>query len=291
MYVVMGATGHVGSEVMNTLLAADQPVTAISSKASKRDSLERRGVRVAIADVHDVETLRAAFNRGKHVFVLNPPADPSVDAASEEKRTVDCIVRALHGSTVEKVVAESTFGAQPGDQLGDLGVLYDLELKLAASDVKASVIRAAYYMSNWETSLGPASKDGVVPTFYPVDMQLPMVAPEDLGRVAARLLAAPAAEEQCVYVEGPRRYSSADVADAFSAALDRPVIAKEIPFSEWKQTMQNLGFSEKSAESFANMTRITREGGFPDFDATLHGRTTLQDYIAALVKRSRGHYH
>jgi hypothetical protein len=35
------------------------------------------------------------------------------------------MLRALANSGITKVVAESTFGARPGDLIGDLNVLYD----------------------------------------------------------------------------------------------------------------------------------------------------------------------
>jgi uncharacterized protein YbjT (DUF2867 family) len=289
VYVVMGATGHVGSAVMNTLLQKNEPVVALTHDPQKQAALERRGAQVAIADVCDVEALRSVFASADRVFVLNPPGNPAADSAAEEERTIDCIVRALQGSGVEKVVVESTFGAQPGKQLGDLGTLYTLEQKLGATQVASSVVRAAYYMSNWEMSLESAMTDGVIATLYPIDMPLPMAAPEDLGRVGAELLSAPAAEERCVYVEGPQRYSSNDVAAAFAAALGRPVVAREIPRAEWATFLAKIGFSPESAESFARMTALTRAGVFPDFDATMHGRISLQQYVTSLVKRARKH--
>ena len=60
-------------------------------------------------------------------------------------------------------------------------------------------------------------------TAWFADYVLPMVAPADLGQAAARLLCAPPANMDIHYVEGPARYSSADVARAFAAALGRPV--------------------------------------------------------------------
>jgi hypothetical protein len=43
-------------------------------------------------------------------------------------------------------------------------------------------------MSNWDAAVESARKDGEVPSFFPVDFPLPMVAPRDLGRIAARLM-------------------------------------------------------------------------------------------------------
>lgn len=136
-------------------------------------------------------------------------------------------------------------------------------------------------------SLEQAKKEGVVSTLYPVDMPLPMAAPEDLGRVGAELLRDARMENRCVYVEGPQRYSSNDVAAAFANALGRPVIAREIPQVQWQRYLSDLGFSYASADSFIGMTSLTREGDFPDFGATIHGRISLETYVNGVVKRSR----
>jgi hypothetical protein len=58
------------------------------------------------------------------------PAKPSTDTVAEEQKTLSSILKALENSGIEKVVAESTYGAQPGEGVGDLGVLYDMEEQL-----------------------------------------------------------------------------------------------------------------------------------------------------------------
>jgi uncharacterized protein YbjT (DUF2867 family) len=288
MYVVMGATGHIGSVVLDTLLENNESVVALTRDANKQPALERRGARVAVADVCDVEALRAAFERGERAFVLNPPGNPAADSDAQERATIECIVRALEGCDLEKIVVESTFGARPGEKLGDLATLYELEQKVSALQMSSSFVRAAYYMSNWDMSLEQAKKDGVVSTLYPVDMPLPMAAPEDLGRIGAELLRDASTRDHCVYVEGPQRYSSNDVAAAFANALGRSVVAREIPRQQWHQFLSELGFSGASADSFIGMTSLTREGDFPDFGATIHGSVSLEAYVNALVKRSQG---
>jgi uncharacterized protein YbjT (DUF2867 family) len=196
---------------------------------------------------------------------------------------VASIVGALDGAGLQKVVLQSTYGAQPGDALGDLGVLYEFEEGLRALGLHTSVLRAAYYMSNWDTALETARGDGEVHTFFPADFALPMVAPADVGRVAARLLADDAGGAAVHYVEGPQPYSAADVASAFAEALARDVRVAEIPRAAWADTFRALGFSPAAATSYARMTEVTLAG--PERPAAPErGPTTLTDYVAALVR-------
>ena len=286
MHIILGGTGHVGSALTQVLLDQRQPVTVVTHRPEARAELEAKGAKVAVADIHDSDALRDVLSRGTRAFLLNPNADPSTDTVAEERRTVKSILNAVRGAGLEKVVAQSTGGARPGDGEGDFNVLYELEQGLTELSVPTAVIRGAYYMSNWDTALETARSEGVVHTLYPADFALPMVAPRDLGRVAARLITAPANQTGVHEVEGPERYTPADVAAAFANALGRPVKAIVTPREEWEASYKALGFSDKAAASYATMTAITLDAEFADPSKVERGKTTLQEYITALVSQS-----
>ncbi|AJD42442.1 NmrA family NAD(P)-binding protein [Rhizobium sp. SEMIA 4085] len=285
MYIVVGGTGHVGSAVAQTLLDEGEAVTVVTRNSEKAGAWRQRGAEVAVADVHDVTSLREVFRSGKRAFLLNPNADISSDTDREERETVRCLLEAIEGSGLDKVVAESTMGAQPGEECGDLNILYELEVGLRNQPIPASVVRAAYYYSNWDTMVGPVTKDGVLSTMLPADLTLPMVAPEDLGRVAARLLQEPIEKIGIHPVEGPKRYSPNDVAAAFAAALGRAVRVDVIPRENWEDAYRSLGFSDAAAHSYARMTALTADG--PEYpEDPIRGSISLQTYIGKLVRDS-----
>ncbi|MBF2021417.1 MAG: hypothetical protein IGR93_15260 [Hydrococcus sp. C42_A2020_068] len=66
-----------------------------------------------------------------------------------------------------------------------------MEQQLAAQSIPSSIIRAAYYMSNWDFSLQNIKHNGGINTFFPTDFVLSMVAPRDIGQLAARLMTEP----------------------------------------------------------------------------------------------------
>ncbi|HEX7867515.1 MAG TPA: NmrA family NAD(P)-binding protein [Variovorax sp.] len=286
MHIILGATGHVGSALAQALLGHSEPVTVVTRDAHKAEALRTKGARVAVVDVFDTHALHRVFMGGKRVFVLNPPAAPSSDTVAEEHRSLRAIVSALEGCALEKIVAESTYGAQPGEGLGDLGVLYDMEQALGAGPTPFSVIRAAYYMSNWDASLKTAREEGKVHSMYPADFRLPMVAPHDLGQFAAKLMLGPVESSGPHHVEGPERYSAGDVAQAFSEALGRPVEVVETPREQWVQAFKSLGFSDAAAKSYAAMTRVTLDQHYEQPEKPERGVISLREYISALVKKS-----
>jgi uncharacterized protein YbjT (DUF2867 family) len=283
MHIILGGTGHIGSALAEALIKKGESVTIVSRNPEKKQEWERKGATVAIADVLDVNGLRKVFDLGGKLFLLNPPAAPSTDTVAEEQKTLKAILTALKGSAIKKIVAESTYGAQPGDGLGDLGVLYEMEQALAEMNIPASIIRGAYYMSNWGMSLQTAQQEGKVYTFYPVDFKLPMVSPYDIGNVAAQLMLEPFTQTGLHYVEGPEKYSAKNVAAAFSAALNKEVEAVEIPQDHWLPALKEIGFSEPAAKSMAAMTRVTLEG-HEEPEHPIRGTTTLDEYIKALVE-------
>ncbi|WP_368563758.1 NmrA family NAD(P)-binding protein [Pseudoxanthomonas sp. UTMC 1351] len=286
MYVIMGGTGHVGSATAETLLARGERVTIVTRDANRADAWRAKGAEIAEADVNDAASLRAAFRRGSRAFLLNPPADITTDTDVVERRTVAGILSALEGSGLEKVVAESTGGAQPGSRIGDLSVLWELEEGLRRLSIPAAINRAAYYMSNWDSLLDSVRGAGKLPTMLPADLAIPMAAPRDLGDVAAQRLTSPLDDIGIRYVEGPRRYSSVDVAHAFSEALGRPVEVEVTPRDNWKEAYRALGFSEAAAESYARMTAVSVDSGFDMPDDALRGSITLEAYIRDLVDKA-----
>lgn len=290
MHIILGGTGHVGSALVKRLISAGEPVTLIthdpkkSGRVGKAKNDVPQRAKVALADVHDVPALRKVFQQGTRLFLLNPSADPTTDTDAEERATVKSIIEALQGTQLEKIVAESTYGAQPVQRAGDLGILYDMEKALEAQAVPFSVIRAAYYMSNWDAALKTAQEEGVIDSMYPVDFKLPMVAPQDLGELAARLMTEPAGKTGIFYAEGPEKYSPGDVAAAFSEALDKPVSVRVTPREKWVEGFKAMGFSPAAAQSYAAMTELTRDHPYTA-DTPVRGRTTLRAYVRALVDR------
>ena len=234
--------------------------------------------------MYDSDKLHAVFRNGERLFLLDPEADPATDTVLEEQRTLSSILKALENSDIKKVVAQSAEGAQPGEGIGDLGVLFDMEERLKKMNLPADIIRAGYYMSNWDGSREAAEKEGRVYTFYPADSKLPMVAPKDIGIIAAGFLTNDPQDFRIHCVEGPEMYSSADVTKAFSNALNKPVEAMQIPEEEWLPTLQQFGFSDKAARSTATMTEITLNN-LEKAESPIRGDTTLDEYIENLVSR------
>ncbi|HNP71979.1 MAG TPA: NmrA family NAD(P)-binding protein [Kouleothrix sp.] len=284
MYIILGGTGHIGSATARALLRRGEPVTIVTRDAGRASGLSEAGAHVAAVDVRDIGGLREVFRSGTRALLLNPPANPSGDTDAEERANVAAIVEALNGSGLQKVVAVSTYGARAGERCGDLTVLHEFEEKLRAQPIPAAINRGAYYMSNWQAMLDTVRDHGTLPSFFPADFAMPMVAPDDLGEAAARRLLEPASEASLRNIEGPQRYTPRDVADAFAEALGADVAVETIARDAWAATFARLGFSQAAAHSYACMTGtvVDDQAAWPG--SPERGTTTLREYIRRIVE-------
>ncbi|MBB4121733.1 NmrA family NAD(P)-binding protein [Martelella radicis] len=287
MHIVLGGTGQVGSAVARTLLRCGEAVTVVVRDAVKAAELRRADAEIAVVDIADAAGLHRVFRRGRRAFLLVPNGDPAGDADEEQRFLANAIIEALAGSRLEKVVAASTYGARPGERCGDLAVLYDFEEKLRALPLPAAINRAAYYMSNWCGMAGAALADGILPSFFPEDFAMPMVAPDDVGEAAARRLMGEVGDAATRYVEGPCAYTPKDVADVLADIAGKPVVVGVIPRAAWEETFARFGFSQTTARSYAGMTSAVLDGSMEVPAAPERGRTTLRDFLRRALGQPR----
>lgn len=282
MYVILGASGHIGSVVIDALRASGEKLIAVAHSADKAAAIARDGIEPVVADVTDTGQLRSILQKGRRAFLLNPPADIKGDTNAGELKTASSIAAALEGSGLEKLVLVSTYGALDGAGIGDLSVLYEFERLVKATGIPVAINRGAYYFTNLDMLLQPAKETGRLLTPFPEDMKIPMVSPRDLGEAAAARLRSPSEDIGIDHVEGPERYSFADVAKAFSSRLGRPVTAETIPRERFEEYYLGLGFSWAAARCYAKMAEVTIDTGFEMPTRRHWGRTTLDQHLEAL---------
>lgn len=280
-FVVLGATGHIGSVVARTLLRDGHQVIAVVHDEAKAGDLKSQGAEIDVVDVGDPKALRATLRRGRRAFLLNPPAPVDTDTDAEENRTATSIAEAVGGAGLEKVLVASAYGAQSGEAIGDLSVLWNFEIDVGSTAIPMAVNRGAYYFTNLDMLVDEA-RQGSISTMFPAGLDIPMVAPTDLGLAAASRIAGPLDDIGVKYVEGPEAYSFDDVAAAFSKTLGHAVTVRTIGRSQWEASFMQAGFSERAARAYARMTEVSR-AGVERPDDPMRGTTTLLSHISRLV--------
>src|ERR1700688_3949360 len=280
MYAVTGITGKVGGTVAQTLLAAGKQVRAVVRDEARGRPWADKGCEVAIASIGDADALTAAFAGVNGVFLMTPPDyDPEPGFPQTKANAIE---KAIMAARPGKVVFLSTVGAQVAEP-NLLNNSKMTEETLRQLPVPVAFLRAGWFLENasWDVE---AARNGVVPSFLqPLDHVIPMVATADIGHTAAGLLQGDWNGVRVVELEGPRRYSAADIGRAFAAALGREVRVEPVPRETWEQLFRSQGVKNP-------MPRIRMVDGFNegwiDFERAgehRQGIVTLDTVIAGLI--------
>jgi uncharacterized protein YbjT (DUF2867 family) len=243
MFAITGITGNVGGEAARNLLAAGAAVRAVVRDESKGAEWKKQGCEIAVADIHDAESLKRAFAGTEGVFVLVPPVfDPKPDFA-EAKSVATSLRSAIEAARPGKVVYLSTIGAQAKQE--NLLTQHTLiESALRGLTTPITFLRPGWFMENATWDVTPARDKGVIPSFLqPLDKKVPMVATADIGRVAAELLQETWSGSRVVELEGPQRVSPNDVASTFAKLLGKPVRMEVVPRDSWEELFRAQGMT------------------------------------------------
>ena len=284
MYAITGITGKVGGELARTLLAAGQPVRAVVRDARKGEAWAALGCEIAVGEMADAASLTAAFSGVQAVFILPPSEFDPEPGYPEARAVIDSVVEALAAAKPPKVLCLSTVGADaPHDNL--LSQRAMLEAALRELRLQLTILRPAWYIDNVSWDVTSARETGLIHSFLsPTDRALPMVAAKDVGRVAAELIQIDWAGVRVVELEGPKRVTPNQLAEAFACAIGRPVRAVPVPRDSWEGLFRSQGM--KHPEPRMRMLDGFNEGWIDFQDGgrnTLKGRTSAADVIAALV--------
>jgi uncharacterized protein YbjT (DUF2867 family) len=284
MNTIVGASGRVGSAVVANLLKNRQPVKGVIRNKKKADKLKKAGAAVALADIHDEPALTKSFKDATAVLVLTPESGKEKDMMADARSILENYRSAVEKSSVKKIIGLSSAGAQHERGTGNIQMSYMLEHAFTGLPAKKIFIRPAYYFSNWLEYADTVKKEGVLPTFFPSDLSIPMISPMDVAEVIANIMTDDRNDDpEVIYeLEGPAAYSSLEVAEAFSEVLRKPVKVQPIDRSEWENSLKSMDFSPDGIKNFIEMTEAVI-AGIANLERnktiSVKGKTTLKEYL------------
>jgi uncharacterized protein YbjT (DUF2867 family) len=241
MFAITGITGQVGGALARSLLSQGRAVRAVARDASKAAAWAAQGCDTVQADMNDGAALAAAFCGCEGVFILLPPNfDPS-PGYTESRAIIGAVRSALEHARPARVVVLSTVGAQARNP-SLLTQLSLLEEGLADLPLPVTFLRPAWFLENVRWDIVAAREEGEIPAYLqPLDRRIPMVAAEDVGRTAARLLLESWSGHRVVELEGPVEVSPNDIADALARRVGHPVTAVAVPCEDWERLFRSQG--------------------------------------------------
>jgi uncharacterized protein YbjT (DUF2867 family) len=282
IFVVAGATGHVGSVVARELLAAGRQVRAIVRSADKARALASQGAELVTGELSDIGLLTRALRGADGAFLLLPPPPyDSPDVRAFQDRVAQVEVSAFAESGIRHVVLLSSWGAEKPAGTGPIVGLHVLEEALKKTRAISTFLRAGSFTENLLAMLPAAQQKGVLPTFFPAGLKLANIATRDIAAAAVRSLLSPPTATEVVYVLGTHEYSAVDQAAYLSKKLGKEVKVLDVPVSSASAAIQQGGMGASMANLIQEMYEGATKGllGVEPGHRVEKGTTTLEQAL------------
>jgi NAD(P)H dehydrogenase (quinone) len=262
MYLVTGASGHLGQAVITTYKVPANKIIATTRDVAKLSALAAKGVHVRDANFDDEADLTKAFAGATRLLLISTSA---MEPGQRIKQHVNA-VKAAEKAGVGHVIYTSMPNANTS------AVLFapdhaGTEKALADSMLKGwTVLRNNWYFENLFFSIPQALKSG---TQYSAaaEGKTAYIARDDLARAAAAALSSDKAEKATYSLSGAKQYSVNEVASLVSSATGKSLSVVHVPVEGLVQGMIGAGLPEGMARMFASFDVATAKGdlsGKPD---------------------------
>lgn len=289
MFVITGATGRLGSRVVERVLAR---VPAAEVAVSVRDpatpaaiTLAERGVRVRAGDFTDPVTLEHAFEGARRVLVVSA-AIRGDGAAAANRAAID----AARAAGAERVLYTSHQASSDSSHFGPQHTHAATESYLRSGGEPFTALRHGFYVSTLEHYVGAGVASGRLA--LPEDGPFSWTHHDDLAEVdAAALVGETDLDGITAPLTAPEMHDLASVAAVVSDIVGRPVERVVVPDDEWTAAAVGGGMPAPLADFTLGMFRAARAGEFAVTGPTLErvlGRpaTTTRAALEAMLGRA-----
>ncbi|HEX2689241.1 MAG TPA: NmrA family NAD(P)-binding protein [Kofleriaceae bacterium] len=280
MYVIAGVSGHTGSVVANTLLAAKQKVRVIVRDAAKGAAWRDKGAEVAVADIADQAALTQALTGATGAYLLLPPPGwTQTNLAADRTTKTRALLGAVRAARPGHVVLLSSIGAELSEGTGPIKSIHVVEQGLRESGVPATFLRASSFMENWDALLQGAIAGGALYYGLAEGVKLAQVSTEDIGKTAAQLLLEGPTGVRVVELTGPADLSLEDVAATLSKVAGKSINAVSVPPAAMVQAVIGQGASSELAEGLGEMVGAINRGAIRFHGTPIRGTVTLEQHL------------
>jgi uncharacterized protein YbjT (DUF2867 family) len=248
-YLITGATGDVGSKVVEHLLQHRNRPRVFVRDAAK--ALSRFGdlVDIFVGDLADPASLKAALEGVGELFLVNTgPQIPARDEAA---------AKAAKAAGVRHLVKLSSMDVQQGLAIGawhERG-----EAAIRASGIPFTFIQPTGFMSNllaWATSI---KAEGIVRSSTG-DGRRAFIHSEDIAAVATEALTTRKYDGESLPITGPEALSFGEVTAKIGSAIGKRLSFQSISDEEARQRYSAMSASVAETEAHVSLWRAIREG-------------------------------
>lgn len=263
MYVVTGATGNSGSEVVKVLLAKGQKVRAVGRSQERLQPYVTEGAEAFVADLTDAAALTQAFKGAQAVYLMSPPNVAAPDVRAHQSQVTKALATAVRQAAVKYTVVLSSIGADKKEKTGPVVGLHELEQALnAISGLNVLHLRAGYFMENTLAQVGIIPAMGKTAGPLRGDLKLPMIATRDIGAAAASaLINLDFKGQQTRELLGQRDITMNEVTAIIAKAISKPDLQyQQLPDAQLRPALLQMGLSADMADLLLEMSGSLNSG-------------------------------
>ena len=214
-HLIIGASGTVGSNLVNLLAAGGHAVRATTSRTPPK--APKGNVEWAQVDVANGTGVEHAFTGVDTAFLLVPPG------FADHQRILSPLIAAAQRHRLAKVVLMTAMGANAADT-----PFRRAEIELERSGLAHNIIRPNWFMQNFATFWGAGIRDEGRIRLPVGNAKTSFIDARDIAAVAARLLTTKDQERRDFDLTGPVAIDHDAVARILSEATGRRIVFEDI---------------------------------------------------------------
>lgn len=261
MITVTGATGNVGSVVVDSLLTKGAKVRVIGRDESRLKRFADRGAEIHAGSADDVAFLTRSFVGAKAIFAMIPPNVQAPDMHRYLDTMGQATASAAAAAKVPRIVHLSSIGAQLESGTGPIAGLHRQEARLNQLNIDVVHLRAGYFMDNFLFLIDMIKHMGILGSPMRGDVPVSMIATRDIGKLAAEYLLQDFAGKKILSLRGPENLTMLQAAAILGESIGKPDLPYvQFTYEDAEKAMVQSGLSPSVAQGYVEMNRAFNEG-------------------------------
>ena len=283
--IVTGSLGNVSRPLTETLVRDGHRVTVISSDPAKAAQISNLGATAAIGSLADSAFLRQTFAGAEALYAMIPFSFTEPDQTAYLRGIATNYVQAMQQTGIRRAVLLSGWAV-------DLVPSASVEEVFAPlTDVAVTLLRPAYFYSNFYTFLAAIKQTGQLTATFGGDDRIVFVSPKDIAAAAAEELVT-ATPSRIRYV-GSEEMTCNEAARLLGTAIGVPTLQWTIiPEEQALAEFEEMGMPAMLAQNLVDMQATMHNGSalanFHDANPPL-GRVKLAEFAQEFAVAYQAH--
>lgn len=236
-YLIVGASGSVGSLVASKLARQGAQVCALTSRRERAGQVDGN-IRWLFADLKSGDGVAAAFGDVDRAFIFSPPG------YVPQNEIVSPLIQEAMRRKLEKVVLMTALGANAVDT----APLRIAELELEYSRLAYNIVRPNWFMQNFSNNWLPGINEHSQIMLPAGKAKGSFIDIRDIADVMVRLLVSDDLNNREFDITGGQSLDHDEVAAVLSRLSGRRITYQEIPPEALKQALLAAGAPENYAD-------------------------------------------